>query len=86
MNEPRTSTVAPPDRDAMHQFIDRVPDAELSRMGRVMAALTDDPVLRSLLTAPYDDEPYTDEQRARVDEARRGPSIAWDEAMRLIEK
>ena len=43
-------------------------------------------VLRSLLTAPYDDEPYTDEQRARVDEARRGPSIPWDEAMRLIEK
>jgi hypothetical protein len=35
-----------------------------------LAALAGDPALYALLTAPYDDEPETEDERAAVEEAR----------------
>ncbi|MBF0548188.1 MAG: hypothetical protein HQM08_27375 [Candidatus Riflebacteria bacterium] len=39
----------------------------------------DDPLLKAFLEAPQDDEPYTDEQKKAVEEARRDKKISWDE-------
>ena len=48
-------TVAPSDRESMHEFIDRLGDEEAKRIRRIMAAATGNPLLRSLLLAEYDD-------------------------------
>ena len=42
----------------------------MDEVERYWAALRDDPVLLALFTAPEDDEPETDEERAAVEEAR----------------
>ena len=50
-----------------------LPDAELAEAARLLSGLsTSDPVLRSLLLAPVDDEPLTDEDIAAIEEARAG--------------
>lgn len=59
-----------PDRDAVHQLIDELPDDILPEVARYLAALRDDPLARLLLTAPIDDEPETDEERAAMQEVR----------------
>jgi hypothetical protein len=43
-----------------------------------------DPVWQSILTAPQDDEPETDEEHSEVEAARRetGPGTAHDEVLR----
>jgi hypothetical protein len=39
----------------------------------------------AVASAPLDDEPYTDEERAAVEEARReGPGISTEELCRLL--
>ena len=46
-----------------------------------------DPVLEALRTAPLDDEPYTDAERAKVAEARNAPredDVTTDELRRLL--
>ena len=58
-------------KERLHQLVDELPDGEVSEAERLLSALRiDDPVLRALDTAPYDDEPETDEERAAVAEAR----------------
>ncbi len=60
-----------PTRDSLHQLIDSLPDELLGEAERYLMTLqTDDPVLRALLLAPYDDEPETDEEHEGVLEAR----------------
>ena len=67
-------TLALGDREPMHEFIDRLGDEEeAKRIRKIMAAATDNPLLRSLLLAEYDDEPYTEEQQTRVKKAPQGP-------------
>ena len=56
----------------LHQLLDQVPDSDLPTVQRIIAALAGDPALYSLLSAPYDDEPETDDERAAVEEARLG--------------
>ncbi len=56
-------------RDQMHQFIDLLPDAKLTEVSRLLEKVAD-PVLWALVTAPEDDEPLDDEDRAALDEAR----------------
>jgi len=53
----------------LHQLLDQVPEPDLPTVGRIIAALAGDPALYSLLTAPYDDEPVTDDERAAVEQA-----------------
>jgi hypothetical protein len=57
-------------REAVHQLLDELPDDILPEVARYLAALRDDPVARAFLTAPIDDEPETEEERAAVREAR----------------
>ena len=65
----------------LHQLIEELPESELMTAERFLAYLRDmaDPVRRALLTAPWDDEPETEEERQAVQEAReelaRGETI-----------
>jgi hypothetical protein len=63
-----------PTRQQLHDLVARLPEAEVAM------------VHRSLLTAPPDDEPYTDEQQRRDGEARaahlRGESIPHEDVVR----
>jgi hypothetical protein len=61
-----------PTRDTLHRLIDELPESELAVAERFLNYLhaTADPVLRTLLEAPLDDEPETDEERHAVQEAR----------------
>ena len=65
-------------KEALHRLIDQLPE---DRAERLLDAVQD-PILLSRLTAPIDDEPETDEERAAVAEARadvaRGDLIATD--------
>ena len=72
-------------RRTLHQLVDELPDAEVPRAERVLAALLDDErPLYALDTAPVDDEPETAEERAAVrealDEIREGaPGVSTEE-------
>ena len=57
-------------REDVHHLLDEMPDDLLPHIARQRGALRDDPLARLLLTAPIDDEPETDEERAAVQEAR----------------
>jgi hypothetical protein len=67
---------------SLHQLIDTLPDTELEAAERYLLFLREmaDPVRRALLTALWDDEPETEEERNAVQEAReelaRGETIA----------
>jgi hypothetical protein len=52
-------------KQELHHLIDQLPAEQIAPALRYMHYLCADPVLLSLLNAPPDDEPYTDEQRAR---------------------
>jgi hypothetical protein len=56
----------------LHQIIEELPESELVAAGRFLAYLRDmaEPVRRALLTAPWDDEPETEDERQAVQEAR----------------
>lgn len=63
-----------PNRNTLHQLVDQLPENEIGRARHVLAALLEaaeeeDPVLRSLRSAPADDEAETDEERSAVEEA-----------------
>ncbi len=58
-------------KEALHELIESLPEAVLPEAARRLEELRDDPVLLALLTAPEDDEPETDEERAAVEEARQ---------------
>jgi hypothetical protein len=60
----------------VHRLVERVRDSDF------------DPVLLAMLTAPLDDEPETDEERAAVAEAREdvaaGRLISHEEVRRRV--
>ncbi len=60
-------------REELHELIDRLPESELPAVRsylRYLAEVATDPVLRTLLNAPLDDEPETEEERIAVQEAK----------------
>jgi hypothetical protein len=75
---------------SLHQLIDILPDTELEAAERYLLFLREmaDPVRRTLLTAPWDDEPETEEERQAVQEAReemaRGEVYPLDEVKRAF--
>ena len=75
-------------RAELHELLDSLPDDRLEEARRRLAELVDDPVLRALMLAPVDDEPLTEDERAKVDEAkaayRRGEWISDDELARRL--
>jgi len=71
-------------------LIEELPESELLAAERFLAYLRDmvDPVRRALLTAPWDDEPETEEERQAVQEAHhelaRGDVYPLDEVRREL--
>ena len=77
------------ERGSLHALVDALPDSDLSDVHRLLVMFTEaDPALRTALLAPYDDEPFTDEDRAAVEEAeagyRRGEWVTHDEMKRQL--
>ena len=78
-------------REMLHKLIDELPECDL-HMAELLIQwrhrLSTEPVLLSLATAPYDDEPTTPEEEAGVAEAReqyqRGEYLTADEAKRQL--
>ncbi len=58
-------------KERLHHLVDVLPERELETAARVLEALhaTADPVAWALDNAPLDDEPYTQEEQAAVEEA-----------------
>jgi hypothetical protein len=76
-------------RAELHALVDALPNSELDEAKRYLRGLnTTDPVLRSFLLAPLDDEPETDEEREMVEEAKRalarGEYVTMDEVKREL--
>jgi hypothetical protein len=77
-------------RESLHHLVDELPESDLGTAARVLEALsaTGDPVLRSLLAAPADDEPDEDDRDGGLSEARSealgGSTISHDEVKRLL--
>jgi hypothetical protein len=77
-------------RDALHKLVDDLPEQELSTATRVLEALraTADPVLRSLLAAPVDDELDDDDFDGGLTEARHevreGQTLSHEEVKRRL--
>ncbi len=61
-------------RQALHQLLDELPESDLATAARVLGALhatSDDPLIRALEQAPFDDEPDDDDFDGGLSEARR---------------
>jgi len=75
----------------LHRLVDELPETEVMPAKRFLEYLRDthdDPVLRSLLNAPIDDEPLTPDDVAAIEEAkaayRRGDYVSAHEAKREL--
>ena len=73
----------------LHQIIEELPESELVAAERFcVSAGHGRPVRRALLTAPWDDEPETEDERQAVQEARnelaRGEVYPLDEVRREL--
>ena len=73
-------------KEELHRLVNELSENE-ARLW-LEALRTRDPLLLKLLTAPYDDEPETDEERAAIQKARdqlaRGEMIPDDELWRRL--
>ena len=76
-------------RADLHRLVDELPDDALDSAERLLRRATD-PMIRVLDAAPPDDEPFTDEERAEVDEARRrldrGEGIPLEQLMAELDE
>ena len=74
---------ADPIRRELHILLDHIPSSDVTVARRFLRSLVD-PVALSLLTAPQDDEPETDEERAAVEAARKekGPGTPHEDVLR----
>ena len=74
------------DKRQLHHLVDNLRPEQVPAALQYLNYLSADPMLLSLLNAPRDDEPYTEEQRQKDAEAEasisRGEGIAHDEIMR----
>ena len=62
----------------LHDLVDALPEDSVDAAG-VLLRRAQDPVLAKLEAAPFDDEPFTDEDRQAVEAARREPGVPWHE-------
>ena len=74
---------ADPIRRELHALLDHLPPSNVTKARTFLRSLVD-PVSLSLLSAPEDDEPETDAERAAVESARRetGPGTPHEEVLR----
>lgn len=68
-------------RQDLHKLIDHIPAADVPAARKFLRAMIEDPVELALLTAPIDDEPEDDEERAAVAEALSdlAPSVPFEQ-------
>ena len=71
------------ERQELHALVDHIPAGDLPAARKILRALAD-PVWQSILAAPLDDEPETDQERAEVEAARKekAPGTAHEEVLR----
>jgi hypothetical protein len=60
-------------KQQLHELIDQLSDAHAEALLIFAQLLNADPVTRSVLLAPFDDEPVTAEEQARVEAALADP-------------
>ena len=66
------SDLLPDRRERLRCLVEFVPEAGLPAAERYLEFLVGpDPVIRAMVNAPWDDEPFTEEQRKAVEEAER---------------
>jgi len=53
------------DKQHAHKLIERLPDSQIATAVRFLEFMLLDPVARAVSTAPVDEEPVTEEDRAR---------------------
>ena len=70
-------------RDELHKLVDHIPEADVAAARKILRSLMD-PVELSLLAAPADDEPETEEEREAVEKALRDPpsDVSLEEVLR----
>ena len=79
-------------RAQLHNLVDKLPEGRLQQAGEVLKALDaenrPDALTKILREAPYDDEPYTDADRAADDAAwarhQQGESLNWEEFKKTL--
>ena len=80
-------------RADIHSIVDELSDAQLEEAKAYLDRLRSNPegsdlVAEFLLAAPYDDEPFTEEDRVAVEQSRRrdtdDPPMTWDECKARI--
>jgi len=59
-------------REELHRILDHIPESDVATARKFLRSLVD-PVELSLLNAPADDEPESEEEREAVEPARREP-------------
>ena len=71
------------DRQELRALVDHIPAGDLPAARKILRALAD-PVWQSILTAPFDDEPETEQERAEVEAARseKGSGTSHEEVLR----
>ncbi len=71
------------DRRELHALVDHIPASDLPAVRKILRALAD-PVWQSILAAPLDDEPETEQERAEVEAARqeKRPGTSHEEVLR----
>jgi hypothetical protein len=71
-----------PTRDDLHELVDRLPESQWSAAQRALQ------YLHLVTTTPVDDEPWTDEDEAALQEAEeeiaRGDIMSHEDARRLL--
>jgi len=75
-------------RHILHQFVDRIPEEELSAAQRFLEYLAVSPAHRTALSAPPDDEPVTEGDAAAIararEEVRLGKIVSHDDVLREL--
>src|SRR5438046_4697025 len=75
-------------REHLHESVEKLPPEQIFAALQFLNFLCADAVWLSLLNAPADDEPYSDEQRERDADAeasiRRGEGISHEEILREV--
>jgi hypothetical protein len=72
-------------RADLHRLVDELPEASLDVVA-VYLERAKDPELARLGALEWDDEPYTDEQRAADAAALTEAAVPWEEAKHQLER
>ena len=84
VNSKRGGVMADIDRHELHTLVDHIPESDVPAARKVLRALADQVEL-AILTAPLDDEPETEEERASVASSLADPSsdIPFEQLRRI---